>query len=132
ALRRSCGEFDSRFPKRRLQRDVLHSGEVLPPPGVVQGVAKEKHTPTHIPRRQVIRLHQRVFASQQEPKELARQWEGIEVRFAVWAKRGCNASLQGILAPAPLMWVMHADRLTRGNMIAERSGIEGERIFIRP
>src|SRR5712691_9127578 len=40
ALRRSYGEFDSRFPERRLQRDLLHTGEVFPPPGVVQGVAK--------------------------------------------------------------------------------------------
>src|SRR5215831_19639324 len=52
ALRRSYGEFDSRFPEYRLQRDVLHPGEVFPPPGVVQGVTKEDHTPTHIPRRQ--------------------------------------------------------------------------------
>src|SRR5262249_51901794 len=26
---------------------------------------------------------------------------------------------------------MYADRLTRGNMITERTGVEGERIFIR-
>src|SRR5712691_5853534 len=130
ALRRSYGEFDSRCPERRLQRDVLHTGEVFPPPRVVQGVAKEDHPPTHIPRCQVVRLYQGVFASQQEPKELARQREGIEVRLVVRAKRGCNTTLQGVLAPAPLVWSMHADGLTGGNMIAERTGVEGERIFI--
>src|SRR5712691_7117458 len=131
ALRRSYGEFDSRCPERRLQRDVLHTSEVFAPPRVVQGVAKEDHPPTHIPRRQVVRLHQRVFASQQEPEELARQWEGIEVRLVIRTKRRRNATLQGVLAPAPLVWVMHADRLTGGNMIAERTGVESERIFIR-